>query len=544
MRATDRALTLALVALCAFPVAAHAQPVIRPTSATHPGQQDGGDASSDPSAGAAERAPSTPSPGGETTESAAAPSAEDAAADSPSERSPEGADEGAAPTGGSDRDAAPAGEERSTDERSSGDGAARSDGEGSSADAPRAAVTPEPSRAVDPDAPAPDASEGEDAAPSPPLLGAGPDMPPSTDPAGFPPARVQPGPRPYLEVHGFAALWLTPLTDTFAPHHATDSFRIRWAFLRVDAHPTPNLHVLMRLNFALSVPLFDLQVTWTELPYLNVTFGQFRQPFGASATTLAPRLVMLDRPSYVYAMTPRTFRDVGLMFGSGEGGLWNGFFHYRLSVTSGTGRMLVGNLSTIRDARDLLYTGRVMFDAAPLIKTPGVRLVLGGTLSWTRDQAVSASLSSAEQAAAVATTLGRTWTPFTHQRETMLAGADLTFSGFGFWAQAEWMYLESRPTDGAAMRRATAGSLELAYTLPWRIADQIAFQLAARGELVEPDFAQSGDEYGIFMGGLNILPWRFMKVSVFGSMTAYQPAAGPAGTTVGGELSLRATVVY
>ena len=373
-----------------------------------------------------------------------------------------------------------------------------------------------------------------------PLLGTGPDTPASTDPGGMPPLRPASQPRPLIELHGFAALWLTPVTNDTAPQRATETFRLRWAILRVDAHPIPQLHVITRLGLMLEVPLLDLSATWTELPYLNVTFGQFRMPLGASATTLGPQLVMLDRPGYVYAMTKASFRDLGVMVGTGEGGLFDGVLHYRLAVAAGNGRLLVGDPTQVEDARDLLWVGRAMLDAGPLIG-PGVRLALGGTFAWTRDPALDTTDPAAARSAA-ANLLGRTWTPIDRERETLLAGADLTFSAAGFWAQAEWMFLESTPTSGEPSRRASAGSLELAYTLPWRL-EGVAFQPAVRGELVDPDLDRDDDAYAIVSGGLNVMPVPFVRLSVFGQATVYREAAS-GEDAVGGELTLRATVAY
>lgn len=114
----------------------------------------------------------------------------------------------------------------------------------------------------------------------------------------YPPVRVPAEPRPYLEVHGYTALWVTPVTNDDAPQRMTETVRLRWAVLRIDANPTRHLHVLMRLGFMADPALLDASVTWSALAPLNITFGQFRMPFGAAGTTLAPQLVMLDRPSF------------------------------------------------------------------------------------------------------------------------------------------------------------------------------------------------------------------------------------------------------
>jgi hypothetical protein len=124
----------------------------------------------------------------------------------------------------------------------------------------------------------------------------------------------------------------------------------------------------------------------------------------------------------------------------------------------------------------------------------------------------------------------------------MLTGADLTLAIAGVWAQLEWLFLESRPIDGTASRRSTGGSLELAYTLPWRL-EGVAFQPVARGELADPDLDRANDEHAIVIGGLNVMPLPFLRLSAFGGATFYRDATSGA-ERVGGEATLRAAVAY
>lgn len=376
----------------------------------------------------------------------------------------------------------------------------------------------------------------------PPLLGAGIAMPVSTDPGMMPPIVPAKLPRPILEVHGFAATWLTPVTDKAAPQHATDTFRMRWAVLRVDAHPVPHVHVLTRLGLMVDPTLLDLSMSFTKLPALNVTVGQFRQPFGAAATTLAPQLVMVDRPTYVYAMTKATFRDVGLMLGTGEQGLFGGLMHYRLSATAGTGRVLAATPTLADDVRAPLYTARVLADFGKLVLGPRDRLALGATLAYTRDPAIDGKVPATARAIA-ANALGRLWTTTTHERDTLLLGADATLSAGSIWAQAEWMYLASRATDDHSVRRRAVGtSLELAYTLPVALGDT-KLQLATRAELADPDLSVNGDGYAILAGGINLFPEPFVRVSFFAQATAYDRPMN-AGSTVGAEATVRLALVY
>jgi hypothetical protein len=373
----------------------------------------------------------------------------------------------------------------------------------------------------------------------PALLGVGPDTPASTDPGMFPPLRPAPRPRPYIEIHGYAALWVNLVTDEAAPQHATETFRLRWAVLRLDAHPHPDVHVLLRMGFMVDNPLLDLSVTWTGLPFLNVTFGQFRMPFGAAATTLAPQLRMMDRPSFVVAMTKASFRDIGVMLHSGEEGLAGGVIHYRLVAAAGTGRLLVGDPTLLRDARDLLWMARVLLDAGPLL-APRTRLALGGTFAFTRDPAIT-EVDPAARRAAAANVLGRTWTPIGLERDTMLGGVDLTFAHAGVLAQAEGMFLASQSTDGTTARRAGGVSLELSYDLPWSL-EGVTFRPAIRGELVDPDLDAPRDAFGIFAGGLDVFPVSFLRVSLFGQATVYAEPAG--GDAVSGEANMRATATF
>jgi hypothetical protein len=375
---------------------------------------------------------------------------------------------------------------------------------------------------------------------TPALIGAGPNMPVSHDPGMFPALRPSAQPRPFLEVHGFTALWVAPMTNEEAPQRAVETFRLRWAILRIDAHPTQHLHVVTRLGLMLDNPLLDASVSWTRLRALNITLGQFRMPLGAAATTLAPQLVMQDRPTYIYAMTKATFRDVGVMFGSGDGGLADGLLHYRLAVASGNGRVAVGDPMRAENARDLLWIGRLIADVGPRI-APGVRLALGGTAAFNRDPALDVTNAAAARATA-ANLLGRSWTPLGEARDTLLTGADLTFSNAQMWAQAEWMRLSSTPIAGGPARRSTGASLELGYKLPWTL-ERTTFQVAARGEMVDPNTDVDDDGYTVVSGGLNVLPTPYMRVSAFGQGTFFKDAA-TGDETVGSEINLRAALAF
>lgn len=364
-------------------------------------------------------------------------------------------------------------------------------------------------------------------------------LPPApVDIGAFPPRSVGAPPtrQPGVEVHGFAATWWTPWSEA-GPTAATDTFRLRFAVLRVDARPAPKLTVLARLGLMLpQSPLLDLQATYQLDDAIGLTFGQFRLPLGASATTLAPQLVMLDRPRYVYAMTKLAFRDVGVMLHSGPAGLFDGALHYRLAVTNGSGRLGSG-VERPPATTAYLVAGRVLVDAGRVIGKRD-RLVLGLSYARSRDPAIDTGTPATDRALA-ANTLGRILVPFGDKRVTHLAGADLTLSRGPWWFQAETMYLRSRATVGDAEASALGLSLETAYTLPIQL--PVDLQLAARAERFDPNRDVDTDAQTIGSVGLNASTAR-MRWSAFFSVTRFEEPM--TGVRYARELALRAAATF
>ena len=338
-----------------------------------------------------------------------------------------------------------------------------------------------------------------------------------------------------VEIHGFAALWWIPWSQE-APGAATDALRLRFAVLRIDARPAPKVTVIARLGLMLpGSPLLDMAATYQLHDAVGFTFGQFRLPLGASATTLAPQLVMLDRPRYVYAMTKLAFRDVGAMVNSGPAGLANGLVHYRLALASGSGRLGSG-VERPPGATQYLVAGRVIVDVRRWL--PG-RVLAGLSYARSRDPAIDSGMPAADRALAV-NTLGRTLVPFGDKRVTHLAGADLTFARGSIWAQAETLYLRSRATDGAAHAEALGFSFEAGYTLP--LALPLALQLAARGERLDPNLDADADAQNIVSLGLNAATAR-VRWSAFASAIRFEDAA-TGESNHAGELAFRAAAAF
>lgn len=379
-------------------------------------------------------------------------------------------------------------------------------------------------------------------APAPPArarlpLGAPP------DPAAYPPAAPAARWAPGVEVHGFAAGWWTPWSEA-SPQQARDAFRLRFAVLRVDAQVTSTLSVLARLGLMVpDSPLLDFHATWTPHDAVGVSVGQLRLPLGAAATTLAPQLVMLDRPGYVYSMTKITFRDVGVMVHSSPRGIAHGLVHYWLAAANGAGRVGVGSARAPGPVQDYLYAARVLLDVGRLLlHGPQDRLALGATWARSHDPAINTGTLASDRSLA-ANTLGRTLAPIGSERDSLLLGADLTFARSGVWAQAEVLYLDARAVGSGTSREALGASVELAYTLPVRPFDLANVQLAARGERFDPDLAAAGDELLVGSVGVNVLPAPAWRASLFAALTRYQaPMTGDSRSA--GELTLRLAAAF
>lgn len=389
---------------------------------------------------------------------------------------------------------------------------------------PPSAEPPPVEPTTSPPAPAPAAAKPKGAPPAP------------VDIAAFPPpaaARAETRP-PGFEVHGFAATWWIPWSQD-GPGAATDAVRLRFAVLRIDARPAPKVTVLARLGLMLpDSPLLDLAATYQVNDHIGLTFGQFRLPLGAAATTLAPQLVMLDRPRYVYAMTKLAFRDIGAMAHSGPGGLVGGLLHYRLVAAGGSGR-LGSEIHRPPAATQYLLAGRVMFD---LLRGSRDRILAGLSYARSRDPEIDTGAIARDRALA-ANTLGRTLVPFGEKRVTHLAGADATVSRGPFWAQAEMMYLRSHATVGDAQASALGLSLDAAYTLPLQL--PVALQLATRGERFDPDRDIDTDTQYIGSLGLNAIT-ASMRWSAFVNVTRYRDMTGD--TRHAGELAMRAAATF
>lgn len=352
---------------------------------------------------------------------------------------------------------------------------------------------------------------------------------PPWEPSAFPTVDSEPV-RSGVELHGVLAGWWTPWSEA-SPTAATDRLRVRFAVLRVDARATPTLTAIARVGFMLpTTPLLDFAATYLPHPAIGVTFGQFRLPIGAAATTLAPNIVMLDRPSYVYALSGFTFRDVGAMLHTGPGGVLDGHLHARLALTGGGGRVGSGGPARGPSSGLYLVAGRVLGEWGG---HGDPRLIVGGSLVRSRDPAVT------DPSLAISM-LGRALVPIGYLRTTTLAGADTTVAAGPWWLQAEMLYLSSQAVAAPDHRRALGASVELAWELPVTLCDY-RFQLATRGEHVDLDLDAPYASRQIGTLGVNVLTRR-LRWSGFVTTTRFQDKTG--GTHVAGEVTARAVAMF
>lgn len=376
-----------------------------------------------------------------------------------------------------------------------------------------------------------------------PKLFAWPLQAPPVDVGSYPAITPQGlGRPPGIELHGFVSAWWTPWSEP-SPAQAHDAFRLRFAVLRLDARVMKNVSVLARVGFMVpGSPLLDFAATWQPNDAFGITAGQFRLPIGAAATTLAPMLVMMDRPGYVYAMTKLAFRDTGVMIHSGPRGIGDGLFHYRLVAASGAGRFGAGADRPPAALGEYLFAARGIFDPGRLFLGKGGRFALGVSYVRSHDPAIDTGDAAADKETA-ANVLGRTLAPIEKERDTQLVGGDLTFSYRGVWTQAEALYMSSRATDGSVRRKALGASLELAYTLPVRPFHVDGIQLAARGERFDPNLDTPGDEQRILSVGVNVNPTSNVRASLFGSETFFHDPKRRASRHAG-EVGLRFNVMF
>ncbi len=351
------------------------------------------------------------------------------------------------------------------------------------------------------------------------------------DPAAMP---SPPGWTDKVKVKGFGTVWATPVQKAASPSASQETFRLRFARIRIAADPTPDFNLNLVLGLENADVLFDLQATWKRYPALSVSVGQFRIPFGAAIGTNAPKLTMMDRPGYLGKVTKRTFRDLGVMVHSGASGFAEGVFQYNLAAFNGSGRIPVAQPTGSLELEEYLLVGRAVLDPAKAVAKE-VSTAVGLSYAYSRDGAIDSGNPDSDSATAVYH-LGTTLAPFAEDRTTQLFGADISVGVGGLSAQLETVLLDSQGTSTEA--RVWGNSAQVAYRHdPWRT------QLASRLDLFEPDFATEEDQTYTLSGGVNHFPSKKTLVSLFWTQQI-GPQAAPVEETGGYQLDGRFQLAF
>lgn len=117
--------------------------------------------------------------------------------------------------------------------------------------------------------------------------------------------------------------------------------------------------------------ILDAFITYKRLaPWINVSMGQFKSPFGLELSTPCQSLYTVDRSRVVNELAS-PFRDLGLLIYGGTGdkevfGLKaNDVFAWKLAFTNGTG------MNNMDNNKGKEFTGRLIFSPVPWMSIGG-----------------------------------------------------------------------------------------------------------------------------------------------------------------------------
>lgn len=325
----------------------------------------------------------------------------------------------------------------------------------------------------------------------------------------------------FVRVRGFAVLWLNPIQDQAVPALAdrpAAAFHFRFARLAVQARPSPEVAVKILMGFDHTNVFFDYQLAYTGTEWLHVTAGQFRLPLGVNISTPAFRLRTYDRPRYAYVMSKAALRDLGLMVHSPPGGIFGGALEYALGMFNGEGRAHEGMSIGDRDFVDYLFVGRAVFNPGIWFLPQGGRLALGASFAHSGDPQAGPDAATAREAAVYH--LGGRLTPYELDRDTWIAGGDLTFSAFGIWAQGEVMYLRSAAGDGSVLVEGLAASFEAGYLIEY-----LRTMAVARFEYLDGLLDTVGRESMTFSVGARVRPAPHLRLGAYYLFVRYEDDA-------------------
>jgi len=136
-------------------------------------------------------------------------------------------------------------------------------------------------------------------------------------------------------------------------------------------------YFMMEMSPKLGGPkILDAFITYKRWdPYLNISLGQFKSPFGLELSTPCQALHTVNRSEVVNQLAS-PFRDFGLLFFGSTGELFGmqDLISYHFAITNGTG------MNVMDDNKYKDYTGR-------LVVTPWEGLSFGGSYRYGKQKA-------------------------------------------------------------------------------------------------------------------------------------------------------------
>ncbi len=167
-------------------------------------------------------------------------------------------------------------------------------------------------------------------------------------------------------------------------------------------------YFLMEMSPTLGGPMIcDAFITYKRFdPYINVSMGQFKMPFGVELSTPCQSLHTVNR-SRVVSELGSPFRDIGVMFLGSTGELFGkkDLIKYNFAITNGTGWNVMDN------NKEKDYTFR-------LVVTPIEGISIGGSYRYGKQKPIADTMDADTR---------RRW------------GADISFQKYNVLFQAEYI---------------------------------------------------------------------------------------------------------
>jgi phosphate-selective porin OprO and OprP len=264
------------------------------------------------------------------------------------------------------------------------------------------------------------------------------------------------------------------LTGTVAPGDAKGSFRIRRAKTTLEGwFWKPELKYELQLSWAgpeagasTNTPLEDAIITWdaSKKGLFEITFGQFKVPFGRQELTTSSGLQFVDRSLLTFEFTRG--RDVGVMVGGQAQG---GKLAYRLGMFNGNAASQLSNANT-----KFQYDARVTFSPFGDVK------YREGDLESTDKPLVAFAAQFEHNDLRNATNA--------NDMLTVIGGGDVVFKYRGLSLFGEYFFRRRTPEEGAAFDSPGFNVQAGYFIVPKRL------ELALRFAGFDPTDAVSGND--------------------------------------------------